>query len=71
MAFICLLTIYKDDFYDPPHHPTLCYLRKNSTDPTIRRQCRRLLDRFLYENQSNPGKKTNKQTEMKYAIYFY
>lgn len=52
MALICLLTAYKEDFYDPPDYTTLNYLLKNSNDRDLQKQCRSLLNRFLNEGEN-------------------
>jgi hypothetical protein len=52
VALSCLLTAYKEDFYEPPTYITLDYLLKNVIDPDLQKQCRNLLDRFLNEGEN-------------------
>ncbi|CAF3612296.1 unnamed protein product [Rotaria sordida] len=49
IALICLLTAYKEDFYEPPYYTTLNYLFKQTIDIDVQNQCQSLLDRFLNE----------------------
>jgi hypothetical protein len=55
MALICLLTAYKEDFYEPPTYTTLNYLLKHAIDRDLQNQCRSLLNRFINEGE-NIGK---------------
>ncbi|CAF4539058.1 unnamed protein product [Rotaria sp. Silwood1] len=48
-ALICLLTAYKEDFYEPPYYTTLSHLLKQTTDIDVQNQCQSLLDRFINE----------------------
>ncbi|CAF4663001.1 unnamed protein product, partial [Rotaria sp. Silwood2] len=48
-ALICLLTAYKEDFYEPPYYTTLNHLLKQTIDIDVQNQCLSLLDRFLNE----------------------
>lgn len=51
-ALICLLTAYKEDFYDPPDYIILNYLLKHSPDRDLKNQCRSLLNRFVNEGEN-------------------
>ncbi|CAF4438749.1 unnamed protein product, partial [Adineta steineri] len=48
-ALTCLLTAYKEDFYEPPHYSTLSYLLEHVPDQDFKKQCQNLLHRFLKE----------------------
>ncbi|CAF0925830.1 unnamed protein product [Adineta steineri] len=48
-ALTCLLTAYKEDFYEPPHYSTLNYLLEHVPDQDFKKQCQNLLHRFLKE----------------------
>ncbi len=51
-ALICLLTAYKEDFYEPPTYTTLNYLLKHSIDRDLQNHCRSLLNRFINEGEN-------------------
>lgn len=52
-ALICLLTTYKEDFYDPPDFTILNYLLRNVPDNNdqLENQCQNLLHRFRREGK--------------------
>jgi hypothetical protein len=50
---ICLLTAYKEDFYEPPSYAILHYLMKHADDQDLRNQCQNLLHRFLNEDENS------------------
>jgi hypothetical protein len=50
-ALICLITAYKEDFYEPPLYTTLHYLYKHALDRDVQNQCRSLLNRFINEGE--------------------
>jgi len=52
VALTCLLTAYKEDFYEPPIYKTLNDLKKNLIDPDLQNQCQNLLDRFINEGEN-------------------
>ncbi|UJR21204.1 hypothetical protein I4U23_024301 [Adineta vaga] len=53
MSLICLLTTYKEDFYEPPSFTTLSYLRENIPvdNNDLENQCQNLFRRFLREGK--------------------
>ena len=51
-ALSFLLNNYKEDFYEPPAHPTLNYLLKYTADRDVQNQCRILLNRFVNEGEN-------------------
>ncbi|CAF1169569.1 unnamed protein product [Adineta ricciae] len=53
-ALICLLTTYKEDFYDPPNFTILNYLLQNVPDNNdqIENQCQNLLYQFQREGKN-------------------
>ena len=52
MAITCLITAYKEDFYEPPCYAILHYLLENVNNRDIQNQCQNLLDRFLNEGEN-------------------
>lgn len=58
-ALVCLLTAYKEDFYDPPHYATLNHLLQQTIDTDVKYQCQSLLNRFLNEENNQKLSTTN------------
>jgi hypothetical protein len=52
MALSCLITAYKEDFYEPPSYKTLNHLLKHVIDYDLQNQCQSLLCRFLNEEEN-------------------
>jgi hypothetical protein len=46
IAIICLLLTYKEDFYQPPHHPLLRRLRAAIAEQDLHTECTNLSAQF-------------------------
>lgn len=54
MALTCLLTAYKEDFYEPPNYTLLHHLLRHVPrgDDALEHQCQSLLNRFLRDGKN-------------------
>lgn len=69
MAITCLLTSYKEDFYEPPRYSTLNHFIRHIPDKELQKQGHTLLEQLKHDEENIKSDVDNNNNSKKNCLY--